>query len=260
MNQLPEWKLPTGTSRGLWAYLNDPELAKSCDVRLAETPLLDIDLRFAESLFSKNGSLVDLGCGTGRLLLPFAKRGFSVLGVDLSAEMLKIAAQKAESAGIQIPLVRANLVELDCIRSEQFDYVACLFSTLGMISGASNRRQALAHAFRILKPGGRFVLHVHNLWFHLGTRAGRRWLVRDRCRRLSRRDDFGDYEMPAHEGITGLALHHFSRGEILRELKSAGFRISIVEPISTRSDGRLPCPWFVPGLRAYGFLIGAERV
>ncbi len=259
MNVPPDWKLPAGTSRGLWAYLNDAQLAQSCDRQLAETPLLQHDLRFAEVFFANPGSLVDLGCGTGRLLVPFAKRGYQVLGVDLSGEMLKVAREKAGAASLPITLIQANLVELDCIGDNIFDYAACMFSTLGMISGPENRRRALVHMFRILKHGGKFVLHVHNLWFHLSTASGGRWLLRDRWRRLRRTEDFGDYKMPAHDGIAGLALHHFSRREIARELRAAGFHIRVIEAISTRPDCRLPCPWFLPGFRAYGFLIGAER-
>jgi SAM-dependent methyltransferase len=259
MSSLPDWKLPTGTSQGLWAYLNDERLAQTCDSRLAETRLLAHDLRFAEQFFPAGGSLIDLGCGTGRLAIPFARRGFAVLGVDLSEAMLKVAAEKVRAGGVEMSLVRANLVELDCVRDGSFDCAACMFSTLGMIAGAANRCQALAHVHRILKPGGRFVLHVHNLWFHLWTAAGRRWLLQDRIRRLRENENFGDYEMPAHDGIAGLALHHFSRREILRELRTVGFRIRIVEPISTRADCRLPKPWVLAGLRAYGFLIGAER-
>src|SRR5262249_50825394 len=117
----------------------------------------------------------------------------------------------------------------------------------------------LAHTYRILKPGGRFLLHAHNLWFHLQTRAGRRWLLADQWRRLRGAAGAGDFEMPADRGIAGLALHHFSRGEIVRELKSAGFRAVIVAPVSLRPVCRLPRRWLVPGLRAYGFLVSAMR-
>lgn len=256
---LPEWKLPSGTSRGLWAYLNDSRLSDQCDARLRGTALLQIDLRFAEQFFSRPGSLIDLGCGTGRIAIPFAQRGFQVLGVDLSPHMLRVAGAKAIEANVELPLVRANLVELDAVRDRSFEYATCLFSTLGMVMGADNRRSVLEHAHRILKPGGLFLLHVHNLWFHLYNSAGRRWLLRDRLGRLRRKADFGDFEMPAHEGIAGLALHHFSRREIKLELRKAGFQIEVIEPVSLRSDGKLPRARWFPGLRAYGFLIVARR-
>ncbi len=259
MNSLPDWKLPVGTSRGLWAYLTDSALADDYDRSLAGTALLDFDLRRALELFRPPGSLADLGCGTARLLIPFARLRYPVMGVDLSQEMLRVARHKAIAVGLEIPLIRANLVELDGLRDHSFDYAACLFSTLGMVSGIENRRRVLAHAFRILKPGGRFLLHVHNLWFHLQTRAGRHWLLVDRWRNLRGAADAGYLEMPSHRGIAGLALYHFSRGEIIRELKSVGFVQIGVEPVSLRPDCRLPLRWLFPGLRAYGFLVSAIR-
>jgi ubiquinone/menaquinone biosynthesis C-methylase UbiE len=238
--------------------LNDPDIASRYDSELAATPLFERDLRFAQQLFRPLGSVIDLGCGTGRLVLSFARAGYPVLGVDLSAEILRVTHQKAMAAGVDLPLLRANLVELDVLRDASFDYAACLFSTLGMVTGGENRRKVLAHVHRILRPGGRFLLHAHNYWFHLATRAGRRWLVADWSRRL-RGAEAGDFEMPPHNGIRGLALHHFSRGEIVRELKTAGFQHIRVEPISLRPDCRLPLPWLFPGLRAYGFLVATVR-
>jgi SAM-dependent methyltransferase len=258
MNSRPDWKLPAGTSRGLWAYATDSALAANYDQSLAGSALLEHDLKRAAELFSTAGSLIDLGCGTGRMLVPFAERGFKVLGVDLSDEMLQVAQRKAYAAGVEVPLIRANLVELDCVHNSSFDYAACLFSTLGMIVGADNRRQVLGHIHRILKPGGKLLLHAHNCWFHLRTRAGRRWLMRDLWRRV-RGAESGDFEMPAHHGSTGLALHHFTRREIVRELRLTGFNHIKVEPVSLRADCHLPAPWVFPGLRAYGFLIHAAR-
>jgi ubiquinone/menaquinone biosynthesis C-methylase UbiE len=259
MNSLPDWKLPAGTSRGILAYTSDVELARNYDARLAGTPLLQYDLRFAERFLTPPGKLIDLGCGTGRLLLPFAQLGYSVVGVDLSEEMLRVAAEKFRAAGLAVPLIRANLVELDGFRDEVFDYAVCLFSTLGMIIGAEYRRQMLAHVHRLLKPDGRFVLHVHNRGFHIWTQAGRRWLVQDTLRRWRKSEDAGDFEMPHHDGIAGLALHHFSRNEIERELNLTGFRILAVEPVSTRPDCQSRLRWLAARWRAYGYLIAAER-
>src|ERR671937_226082 len=131
-----DWQLPPGVDRGLWHYLHDAPLARAYDADLADHPLLATDLAFCERHFDRPGRLVDLGCGTGRLLLPFARRGYWVLGVDLSEEMLKAAAAKAREANAAVHLLRANLVELHALRDETFDYAACLFGTLGMIAGA----------------------------------------------------------------------------------------------------------------------------
>jgi hypothetical protein len=65
--------------------------------------------------------------------------------------------------------------------------------------------------------------------------------------------------MPAHQGVAGLALHHFSRGEIVRLLEAAGFRILEVRPVGLTGGLALTNPWWVPGLRAYGYLVAAEK-
>jgi len=228
----------------------------SYDQTLAGNSLLHHDLQFAARWFATPGQLLDLGCGTGRLMIQSACRGFAAVGVDLSFEMLNVARQKANQAGVNVGLVRANLVELDCFRESTFDYGACLFSTLGMIQGQTERRQALAQFRRALKPGGRLVLHVHNRGFHAWTRVGRRWLIRDFFRGFGHAE-CGDFTRP---DLDGLALHHFTRREIVRELRRAGFRILEVEPVSLRDDSRLRWPWWCSRWRAYGYLIAAERL
>src|SRR5207248_11448713 len=90
----PDWRLPPGVGRGLWDYLHDPAVARGYDAALAGSALLRADQDFVGRHCPRPGRLIDLGCGTGRLLLPFARRGFWVLGVDLSAEMLKVAREK----------------------------------------------------------------------------------------------------------------------------------------------------------------------
>ena len=92
---VPDWRLPPGVSRGLWDYLHDPSLARNYDQSLAGSTLFTVDQRFAEHYFNRPGRLIDLGCGTGRLLVPFARRGCWVLGVDLSEEMLKQVGERA---------------------------------------------------------------------------------------------------------------------------------------------------------------------
>ena len=65
--------------------------------------------------------------------------------------------------------------------------------------------------------------------------------------------------MPVHQGIAGLSLHQFTRREAVRLLREAGFRVREVRPVGLREDGTLPRPWWFGWLRAYGYLIAAER-
>ena len=241
----PDWQLPPGTDRGLWDYISNDRLAREYDAALAGTPLLEVDLQFAERHFSTLGTLIDLGCGTGRLLMRFAARGYSCLGVDLSDGMLDVLREKAVRANLSIGRLKANLVELEAVPTESFDYAACLFSTLGMIRGADNRQKFLNHVRRLLKPNGTFVLHAHNSRYHLGRGLGRPG------------PEPGDYTMPQHLGGAELTLHHFTQSALLADLRGSGFAIRQVQAVSTSSDGRVPLPWLLGGVRAYGYLVAA---
>ena len=169
-----DWQLPAGVSRALWDTLHDPALARAYDAALADTPLLAVDQQFVLEHCRPPGKMVDLGCGTGRLAITLAQHGYQPIGVDLSPEMLKLLGGKAAALGLTIPRVCANLVELGMFADQSFDHAACLFSTVGLIVGAEARRRMVAQVHRLLRPGGVFVLHVHNRWFNFGTTQGQR--------------------------------------------------------------------------------------
>lgn len=249
---IADWQLPPGVDRGLWEYVHDGHLVSRYDDGLKDCGLVKIDQQFVEKNCTRSGPVIDLGCGTGRTLLPFAQRGHWTLGVDLSEDMLRAVTTKAIQANVEIHCLKANLVELGGIRDNTFANAVCMFSTLGMIVGEANRRQMLQHVHRILQPGGRFVLHVHNRWFHLWTAKGRSWLWQY--------FRHGDSPMPAHDRRAGFTLHLFTRREICELLRQVGFRILQVQPISEREDGEISRPMLMSSLRAYGFLIAVEKL
>jgi SAM-dependent methyltransferase len=246
-----DWQLPPGVSRAMWDYVHDPVVAKSYDRELADMPLLVLDIQYVLDQCRPSGSLIDLGCGTGRLAIDLARRGYQPVAVDLSPEMLRVLGEKAASRGLNIPRVQANLVELGVFADETFEYAACLFSTLGLIEGTAQRRRFLRHVYRLLRPGGTFVVHVHNRWFHLWSRAGRRLLWQN-C-------FGGDFLMPAHQGIGRLNMHLFTRREIIRELNTAGFWVRDVRPVGLRPGGTMTWPFLGARWRAYGFLLAATK-
>lgn len=255
----PDWQLPPGVSRGLWDYLHDPAIARNYDASLAGASLPQLDVAFVQQHCLDSARLIDLGCGTGRLLLAMASRGCPVIGIDLSFPMLQVAAQKAKQAGLPVELLQANLTHLECLADGTFDCAACLYSTLGMIRGQDMRRRMIEQVYRLLRPGGCFVLHVHNRWFNLWHGQGRRWLLQNYFRSLIGQEERGDRLMPAHQGIGGLILHLFTRHEAIQLLRGAGFHIREVKPVSLNPDGRVRCYPLFGWLRAYGYLIAAGR-
>lgn len=254
---LPDWQLPAGVNRGLWDYVHDRDLARQYDARLAGSPLVDVDVAFVEEHCPTPGRLLDLGCGTGRLLVPLARRGYFAVGVDLSREMLAVAQGKATAAGVRVQLVEGNITQLEGFAEASFDHVACLFSTLGMVLGAANRQRCAEGVFRLLRPGGIFVLHVHNRWWNLWDGPGRRWLLWDWWTGTTADRERGDRRMETHQGIAGLTLHLFTRREAARLLTEAGFSIREVRPVGL--GGKFSAAWWFGGLRAYGYLIAAQR-
>ncbi len=65
--------------------------------------------------------------------------------------------------------------------------------------------------------------------------------------------------MPPHQGVAGLTLHLFTRREALRLLRGSGFRILEVRPVGLGPAGRLRWPFWFGWLRAYGYLLAAEK-
>lgn len=246
---IPDWQLPPGVDRGLWDYLHAADMVATYDDHMQTSPLAVADVAFCARAFAPPGRLLDLGCGTGRLCVQLARHGLDCVGVDLSEEMLAKARTNAAAAGVSVEWVKANLAEPLPQPDRSFDYAACLFSTLGMVRGAASRAKVLDNAFRVLKPGGRFVLHAHNRFFRgLGWKR----VLGQRLGTLLGRPDVGDIAMPQAYGGAPLTLHHFTKDEARGVLESAGFVVKEVTPFGI--DGQPAA-----GVSVYGWLLLAER-
>ncbi|QEH37140.1 Glycine/sarcosine N-methyltransferase [Aquisphaera giovannonii] len=254
----PAWRMPEGVNVSLWEYLHTPRLAVEEDAYFAGHPLFEADARILDSRLDVPGRLVDLGCGAGRHALRFAARGFPVVAVDLSRSMLETVLRKADDMGVRLLTTRANLCRLGCFPDATFDLALSMFSTLGMIRGRAARRRALGEACRILRPGGRLVLHVHNLWLNLRDPQGRIWLMGQLARAIRGHSELGDRRM-TYRGIPGMEVHLYRLGEIRRELGRAGFRVEEVIPLEDVSYRVIERPRLLPGIRAGGWILFARK-
>jgi ubiquinone/menaquinone biosynthesis C-methylase UbiE len=101
-------------------------------------------------------NVLDLGCGTGNLTIRLAGLGLSVVGVDLSPEMLAVAKRKVQP-GATVRWVQAGAVELiDHFSAESFDTIVgiLVFSELS----DAEQRAVLRQCRELLRPGGCLIL------------------------------------------------------------------------------------------------------
>lgn len=116
---------------------------------------------------SPGAHILDVPCGTGRHGVAFAAAGYKVTGVDLSAEALALARQRAAASGqAGIQWVQADMRNLPW--TDRFDGVACLFNSFGYL-GDEGDAQALAAMVRAVKPGGPILLDLPNRDYYLGA-------------------------------------------------------------------------------------------
>jgi SAM-dependent methyltransferase len=122
------------------------------------------------------GPVLEVGCGTGRVLLPCARAGATMVGVDVSPAMLQVCRDKLarESAEVRarVKLVEADMRTLDLSRT--FELVVLPFRSFQHLLNVDDQRTALAALRRHVSPGGRLVLDLFNP--SLPLLADERWL------------------------------------------------------------------------------------
>ncbi len=258
----PDWRRPRGVAPGTWDYVHQSGIADQYDEFVVDTPLCKLDQTLvAEEIGNLAPSIVlDLGCGNGRMSVELLRRGHTVVGVDLSQRMLELMLEKAAAIDAlqRVLAVRTNLVELGCIADESVDHAICMFSTLGMIQDRENRRLVLAHAARIVRPGGKLVLHVHHRWSAIWEPSGLRSLARSWIRSmLHSNHEFGDttYE---YRGLEDMFLHRFSRREIQQDVRVAGWNVDTTHAIALDGSHRLQ-GFIEQRFRAGGFFMVAKK-
>ena len=102
---------------------------------------------------------VDLACGTGSVALRLARMGLSVTAVDMSEEMLCVAAQKADRLENRPRFVCQKLQNLYLPRG--VDLAVCALDSMDYITDPADCVQAIRKIFKVLNPGGCFIFDVN---------------------------------------------------------------------------------------------------
>lgn len=114
--------------------------------------------------------ICDLACGQGRVSRYLADRGADVVGIDLSAKLLRIALRHEETEPRGIEYLQANVHNLESVGDGSFDGVICFMALMDIPDMAATLR-AVA---RILRPGGWFVFAMLHPCYN-SPRSGEAW-------------------------------------------------------------------------------------
>ena len=126
---------------------------------LMEPTMYEQWLAFVQKELDKNkGPLLDLACGAGRLAVMLAQAGFDVSGLDFSTEMLALADMHAHEAGVEIPLIEGNMLDLSAL--DQYDQVTCFADSFCYLKDEAQVGQAFKEVYQHLNVGGKFIFDV----------------------------------------------------------------------------------------------------
>jgi SAM-dependent methyltransferase len=126
------------------------------------------------------GPILELGCGTGRILAPLARDGHRIIGVDLSTDMLARAQTRVGDLG-RAARARVELVQGDMRQvafSTRFPLIICAFNALQHLYARRDLEAFFALVREHLAPGGRFAFDV--------LMPDLSWLMRDPRKRWAR--------------------------------------------------------------------------
>lgn len=105
-----------------------------------------------------NAKVLDLCCGPGRHLLEFARRGFSVTGVDRTKRYLEDARNSAKKEGLKVEFVQKDMREFR--RPQTFDLAVNLLTSFGFFEDQRDDEKVAKNVFASLKEGGAFVIEM----------------------------------------------------------------------------------------------------
>ncbi|MFG1777414.1 class I SAM-dependent methyltransferase [Micromonospora sp. NPDC049051] len=181
----------------------------------------EADVRLLGDLAGRR--VLELGCGAAAAARWLATRDARPVALDLSAGMLRHAAQAAARTGVRVPLVQADALALP-FADAAFD-TAC--TAFGAIPFVADSAAVMREVFRVLRPGGRWVFSVTHPM---------RWIFLDDpgpggLTAVHSYFDRSPYVEQDEAGEATYVEQHRTVGDRVREIVGAGFRlVDLVEP------------------------------
>jgi ubiquinone/menaquinone biosynthesis C-methylase UbiE len=188
-------------------------IASSWDLLRGDTTDSDDGRRYRELIEHYGQPVLDVGCGTGRLLLDYLGAGIDIDGVDNSPEMLARCREKAERLGLRPALYQQNMEALALPR--RYRTILVPSSSFQLVTDPDAAAAAMRRFRDHLAPGGALAMSLMTLWAAGEPLETEWWLVAEQVRpedgALVRRWSRARYE-PARQ-----LEHTESRYEVVRD-------------------------------------------
>jgi SAM-dependent methyltransferase len=139
------------------------------------------DIPFYLDCARQGGSpVLELACGTGRILVPMAEAGYEIYGIDLSANMLDRCKQRVAEHGVgdRVHLYLEDMARFEAPRAD-FGLAYIPFRSFMHLNTQAEQLACLERTFACLRPGGLFVVDVYAPSYrHLALEPDRPFVLR----------------------------------------------------------------------------------
>ena len=207
------------------------------------------DVAFWQRLAAaQDGPVLELGCGTGRIVVPVARAGAHIVGIDRSDEMLARARKRIARArlGGRVTLVRGDIRDLPFRSRARFSAVLAAYGILQSLTRERDLARTFESVARVLRRGGLFAIDVvpdlpkweeYRDRVSLKGRRGRKTrLTLVETVRQDRRRHLTIFDQEYRETSGGrqrthrfsLTFRTLSVPQMTRRLEQAGFRVRAV--------------------------------
>ena len=106
---------------------------------------------------SEKASILEVGCGTGSVTVRLKKKGYDIVGLDISHDMLRKAEEKARKEGVDIPFICQDLNEIDL--HKKMDAIVAVCDVVNYVEEEKLKRFLLS-AYEILKEDGVLLFDI----------------------------------------------------------------------------------------------------
>ncbi len=147
------------------------------------------------------GTVLDLACGTGNITLPLARRGFDMIGTDISCDMLARAREKAEEQGLSPLLLCQDMTALDLYGTA--DGAVCCLDSINYLTADGALRSCFSGVNKFLVPDAYFFFDVNTPYKFENVYGDNHYVLEDDGVLLTWRNAYGD-------GLCDFALDVFT--------------------------------------------------